>query len=148
IDKAADPNGDGNTADHVNVINMSLGGDFASPQDADSVAANAAAQLGISVVAAAGNAGDLYDAVGSPGNATRVISVANSVDVYSQIDTLHATVNSVAQTYGAQRSVDYDWASKPDLSGTVVKLTDAANLDRCDASTQNLTGAVVFLEWT
>jgi subtilisin family serine protease len=148
IDKAADPNGDGNTSDHVNVINMSLGGDFASPQDADSVAANAAAQLGISVVAAAGNAGDLYDAVGSPGSATRVISVANSVDAYSQIDTLHASVNAVAQQYGAQRSVDYDWASKPDLSGTVVKLTDAANLDGCDAITQNLTGAVVFLEWT
>src|SRR6185437_10241786 len=43
IDKAADPNDDGSTADHVNVINMSLGGDFASPQDADSVAANGAA---------------------------------------------------------------------------------------------------------
>ncbi|HJQ51361.1 MAG TPA: S8 family serine peptidase [Gaiellaceae bacterium] len=148
IDRAADPNGDGNPADHVNVINMSLGGDFASPQDADSVAANAAAQLGISVVAAAGNAGDLYDAVGSPGNATRVISVANSVDAYSQIDTLHATVNGGPQTYGAQRSADYTWASKPDLSGSVVKLTTASNLDGCDPITENLTGKIVFLEWT
>lgn len=148
IDRAADPNGDGNPSDHVNVINMSLGGDFASPEDADSVAANAASQLGISVVAAAGNAGDLYDAEGSPGNATRVISVANSVDAYSQIDTLHATVNSVAQQYGAQRSADYDWASKPDLSGTVVKLTTASNLDGCDPITQSLTGKIVFLEWT
>jgi subtilisin family serine protease len=148
IDKAADPNGDGNTADHVDVINMSLGGDFASPQDADAVTANAAAQLGISVVAAAGNAGDLYDAVGPPGNATRVISVANSVDAYSQIDTLHATVNGAPQTYGAQRSADYNWASKPDLAGSVVKLTDTSNLDGCDPITQNLTGKIVFLEWT
>src|SRR5437588_84201 len=129
IDKAADPNGDGNPADHVDVINMSLGGDFASPQDADSVAANAAAQLGISVVAAAGNAGDLCDAVGSPGNATRVISVANSVDAYSQIDTLHTTVNGSAHAYGAQRSVDYAWGSKPDLSGSVVKLSGTSNLE-------------------
>jgi subtilisin family serine protease len=148
IDRAADPNGDGNTSDHVDVINMSLGGDFASPQDADSVAANAAAQLGISVVAAAGNAGDLYDAVGSPGNATRVISVANSVDAYSQIDTLHATVNGGAQQYGAQRSDSYAWATEPDLSGTVVKLTTASNLDGCDPITENLTGKIVFLEWT
>jgi subtilisin family serine protease len=148
IDKAADPNGDGSTADHVNVINMSLGGDFASPEDADSVAANAASLLGISVVAAAGNAGDLYDAEGSPGNATRVISVANSVDAYSQIDTLHATVNGSFETYGAQRSADYAWASKPNLSGSVVKLTDTSNLDGCDPITQNLTGKIVFLEWT
>ena len=149
IDRAADPNGDGNPSDHVDVINMSLGGDFASPEDADSVAANAASQLGISVVAAAGNAGDLYDAEGSPGNATRVISVANSVDGYSQIDTLHATVNGTPQSYGAQRSADYAWPpSKPDLSGAVVKLTTTSNLDGCDPITQSLTGKVVFLEWT
>jgi subtilisin family serine protease len=148
IDRAADPNGDGNPSDHVDVINMSLGGDFASPEDADSVAANAASQLGISVVAAAGNAGDLYDAEGSPGNATRVISVANSVDAYSQIDTLHANVNGTPEAYGAQRSADYAWASKPDLSGSVVKLTDTSNLDGCDPITQSLTGKVVFLEWT
>src|SRR5207248_3540716 len=109
---------------------------------------NAAAQLGTSVVAAAGNAGDLYDAVGSPGNATRVISGANSVDAYSQIDTLHTTVNGPAQAYGAQRSVDYAWASKPDLSGSVVKLGAASNLDGCDPINQDLTGKVVFLEWT
>jgi subtilisin family serine protease len=148
IDRAADPNGDGSTADHVNVINMSLGGDFASPQDADSVAANNAAQLGISVVAAAGNAGDLYDAEGSPGNATRVISVANSVDAYSQIDTLHATLNGTPEAIGAQRAEDYSWATKPDLSGSVVKLTDTSNLDGCDPITQDLTGKIVFLEWT
>jgi subtilisin family serine protease len=148
IDRAADPNGDGNTSDHVNVINMSLGGDFASPQDADSVTANAASLLGISVVAAAGNAGDLYDAEGSPGNATRVISVANSVDAYSQIDTLHATVNGVVKGYGAQRSADYNWATKPDLAGSVVKLTDTSNLDGCDPIAQDLTGKIVFLEWT
>ncbi len=88
------------------------------------MAANAASQLGISVVAAAGNAGDLYDAEGSPGNATRVISVANSVDAYSQIDTLHATVQRGSlRATARERSVDYAWASKPDLSGSVVKLT-------------------------
>ena len=147
IDKAADPNGDGNTSDHVGVINMSLGEDFGSPQDADGVAANAASQLGISVVAAAGNAGDLYDAAGPPGNATRAISVANSVDAYSQIDALHVNI-APPNGYGAQRSVAYDWAHKPDISGNVVKLTDSSNLDGCDPIGQNLAGKIVFLEWT
>ncbi len=148
IDRAEDPNGDGNTSDHVGVINMSLGSDYTSPQDGDSVLANAASALGISVVAAAGNGGDLYDVAGSPGNAQRVISVAASVDAFSQIDTLHASVNAVAHTYGAQRSVSYDWTTKPDLSGSVVKLTDSSNLDGCDPISQNLTGKIAFLEWT
>jgi subtilisin family serine protease len=152
LDRAADPNQDGSTADHVGVVNMSLGSDYGSPQDGDSVASNAAAQLGISVVASAGNGGDLYDVGGSPGNATRLIGVAASQDAYSQIDTLHATVNSVPKTYGAQRSVAYDWASKPDLSGDVVKLTDSTNLDGCDpfstADAALAAGKVVFLEWT
>jgi subtilisin family serine protease len=148
IDRAADPNGDGNPSDHVGVINMSLGADFASPQDGDAVAASRAAQLGISVVAAAGNGGDLYDIAGSPGNATRVIAAAISTDAYAQVDTLHANVNSVAKDYAAQRSDAYDWASKPDLSGTVVALTQSTNKDGCDPISQNLTGKVVFLEWT
>ena len=148
IDKAVDPNGDGNPSDHADVINMSLGSDFASPQDADSVAANDASQLGVTVVAAAGNGGDLYDVAGSPGDATQVIAAANSVDAYSQIDTLHASVNGVAHLYGAQRSVAYDWANKPNLAGSVVKLTGPSNLDGCDPISQNLAGKIVFLEWT
>ncbi|HEY6960940.1 MAG TPA: S8 family serine peptidase, partial [Gaiellaceae bacterium] len=81
-----------------------------------------------------------------------VISVANSVDAYSQIDTLHVNVNCTPTPgiCGAQRSADYKWGAsgKPDLSGSVVKLTDTSNLDGCDPITQDLTGKIVFLEWT
>ena len=42
IDMAVDPNGDANPADHVSVINMSLGSDYGSSQDGDSVISNAA----------------------------------------------------------------------------------------------------------
>jgi subtilisin family serine protease len=153
LDKAADPNGDGNPSDHVDVVNMSLGGDFGSPQDADSVATNAAAQLGISVVASAGNGGDLYDVGGSPGNASRAISVASSVDAYSQIDTLHIGAPAgIAGGYGAERSDAYDWATKPDLAGNVVALTQSTNKDGCDPlnSTDHalVAGKIAFLEWT
>jgi Subtilase family/PA domain len=132
---------------------MSLGGDFASPQDGDSVASNAASQLGISVVAAAGNGGDLYDIAGSPGNAQRAIAAAASVDAYSQIDSLQASFNGTPQApMGAERSVAYDWTNKPDLSGNVVALTDPNNKDGCDPlSTTDAAlvhGKIAFLEWT
>jgi subtilisin family serine protease len=76
LDRAADPNGDDDPSDHLDVVNLSLGADFTSPQDPDSVAAAHAADLGIIVVAAAGNGGDVYDAGGAPGNAPSAIAVA------------------------------------------------------------------------
>lgn len=63
------------TRDGVDVINMSLGSDFGNPDTIDSIAANAAAQAGITVVASAGNAGPAGYIAGSPANAQRVISV-------------------------------------------------------------------------
>ena len=78
IDMAADPNGDGDPSDHVDVINMSLGSDYGSPQDGDSVVTDDAAQLGITMSVASGNAGDIYDVGGSPGDAPRAIAVAAS----------------------------------------------------------------------
>jgi subtilisin family serine protease len=153
IDMASDPDGNGNPSDHVDVITMSLGSDFGSPQDGDSVLSNAASELGISVVAAAGNAGDVYDTGGSPGNAQRVIGVAASVDAQSVIDSLHVSFDGTAQDpMGAERSVAYDWANDPDLSGEVVPLTQQTNLDGCDtlntADAAAVNGKVAFLEWT
>jgi subtilisin family serine protease len=153
IDAASDPNGDGDPSDHASVINMSLGSDFGSPQDGDSVASNAASALGISVVVASGNGGDYYDIGGSPGDATRTIAVANSIDASNQIDTLHVSAPaSVAGTYGAERSVAYDWANDPDLSGVVAPKLSAGNEDGCDplsvTDATKVAGKIAFLEWT
>jgi subtilisin family serine protease len=152
IDQAADPNSDGDTADHVDVISMSLGSDYGSSQDGDAVESNAASALGISVVAAAGNGGDLYNVGGSPGNAQSAIGVAASADAYNQIDTIDMSVNSVSKQYGGQHSVAYDWANNPDLSGTVVEMSDPNNKDGCStfstADAAAVNGNVVFLQWT
>lgn len=152
LDRAADPNNDGNPSDHVGVVNMSLGSPFGSPQDADAVAANDAVQAGISVVASAGNSGDLYDISGSPASATRVISVASSVDAYSQIDSITVSAPpAIAGKYGATRSVAYDWANGSDLAGPVVALSQASNKDGCDplnaADSTAVAGKIAFLEW-
>jgi subtilisin family serine protease len=154
IDRATDPNSDGDPSDHADVINMSLGADFGSPEDGDSVAANMAVDRGVNVVVASGNAGDTYDVGGSPGDAVKVLTVANSVDALNQVDSLTvstATLVNGGDDYAAERSVAYDWADDPDLAGEVVRLTESDNLDGCDTlSTTDATavdGKVAFLEW-
>ena len=60
MDWAVDPNGDGSTTDHLDVVNMSLGGDYGESFDDDlSLAVDTASWLGMLTVAAAGNGGDL-----------------------------------------------------------------------------------------
>ncbi|MCB0045933.1 MAG: S8 family serine peptidase [Caldilineaceae bacterium] len=76
IEWAADPNGDGDFSDHVDVINLSLGSPLGSQYDTSALAAERAAQLGIIVVGSAGNSGDNFYAVGGPGAADSAISVA------------------------------------------------------------------------
>jgi subtilisin family serine protease len=113
LDWAADPNGDGDPADHLDVVNLSLGSDYTSPQDPDAVAAGNAAELGIVVVAAAGNGGDVYDAGGSPGNAPDVLSVAAA----DSTDTI-ASFSS--------RGVRGAGNTKPDITAPGVAITSVA----------------------
>jgi subtilisin family serine protease len=153
LDMAVDPNGDGDPSDHADVINMSLGADYGSAYDGDSVASNAAVDAGITVAVASGNAGDYQDVGGSPGDAAKVITVANSQDASNVIDALHVSApGSIAGDYGSERSVAYDWANHPDLSGDLVALTQSGNLDGCSALNPTdaaaVAGKVAFLEWT
>lgn len=76
LDWAIDPNGDGNLADHMDVVNMSLGADDGYPDDPDAVAASNAGAVGAIVVSAAGNAGDSYYIVSSPSVGSGTMSVA------------------------------------------------------------------------
>ena len=78
IDWAMDPNGDGDMSDHMDVINMSLGGPDGFAEDPDNVTASNAAAIGIIVASAAGNDGDTYYIVSGPSVATGTLSVAAS----------------------------------------------------------------------
>ncbi|HYO78428.1 MAG TPA: S8 family serine peptidase, partial [Thermoanaerobaculia bacterium] len=74
IERCADPNGDGNFADRVDVANLSLGG----PGDADDPASRAvdnAVAAGVVMVVAAGNDGTTAS-IGSPGTASSALTVA------------------------------------------------------------------------
>lgn len=151
IDRAMDPNGDGDTSDHANVINMSLGSDFGSPDDADAVQADLAAKLGVTLSISMGNSYDAYDVGGSPGVAQRAITVAASVDADSVVDETDYTIDGAASQRGAsERSIAYDWASKPDLSGQVVLPDPADDPAGCTAynDPSAVAGKIVLLTWS
>ena len=71
LEFSVDPNGDGNTADHVDVLNMSIGSPYGDPRyDDTSAAVNNASAVGVLTVASSGNSGDKPYAHGTPGAAT------------------------------------------------------------------------------
>ena len=58
----------------MDVINMSLGSDFATGVSDDALAADAAVKAGLVVVSAAGNAGDIPYVLGSPGASVKSVA--------------------------------------------------------------------------
>jgi subtilisin family serine protease len=77
IERAADPNQDGNTADHVDVANLSLGGS-GNPDDPGSIAIDNATAAGITFAIAAGNSGSSFHTISSPGTSRNAITVGAS----------------------------------------------------------------------
>jgi len=59
LDWAADPNGDHNFNDHLDVLNMSLGSDFSPADDPENLFVDRATDLGMLSVISAGNGGDI-----------------------------------------------------------------------------------------
>ncbi len=74
IEMVVDPNQDGDTRDHWDIISMSLGGS-GDPFDAMSQAVDNAVDAGVVVVVAAGNSGPDAGTVDSPGCARKAITV-------------------------------------------------------------------------
>ena len=74
-----DPNGDGDTADAMDVVNMSLGSPYGTAFDDDlSQAVENASALGILTVASAGNSADKPFAMGTPSATASALSVAQT----------------------------------------------------------------------
>jgi len=74
IERAVDPNQDGNFSDHADIISMSLGG-YGNPDDVISSAVDNAVNAGVVAVIAAGNSGPGENTIGSPGTARKAITV-------------------------------------------------------------------------
>ena len=158
LEWAADPNGDGDLSDHLDVVNMSLGADYGSPDDPDSVASNNLVDVGTAVIASAGNSGDVYEITGSPGDAVKVLSVAASQDNAQIIDGFAATVEGTSAEYGALFSESYTWSGSAPVTAGAVDLGDwnsepssENNTDGCDpfssADASAVAGKIVLLQW-
>jgi minor extracellular serine protease Vpr len=80
LEYSADPNGDGNIDDRLDVVNLSLGSSFGSSRSMYNLAIKNLTLGGTVVVASAGNSGDTAYIVGAPGITDEALSVAASVD--------------------------------------------------------------------
>lgn len=79
MDYVVDPNGDLDTSDHLDIVNMSLGQPYGQAYDEDlSQAVENASKVGVLTVASAGNSGDKPFVVGSPSAAPSALSVAET----------------------------------------------------------------------
>ncbi|MEW1910505.1 S8 family serine peptidase [Kitasatospora sp. NPDC085895] len=150
LDLAADPNGDGDLSDRLDVVNLSLGSAFGSPDDADSLAADALSALGTVVVASAGNEGDLYGIGGSPGTAARVVTVAASVDPHGDADGIRVLAPaSLAGVVPGHWSSEYTGWSDRDVTAELARPADQQDgctaFDAADAA--RLKGRIAVLAW-
>jgi len=109
MEAALDPNGDGDIADAVDIVNMSLGSPYGQREDDLSAASANAVALGVVVVASAGNSADKPYITGSPASTPGVLSVAQTHVPSARAFVLR--VNSPASIAGIYKNTaTVDWA--------------------------------------
>jgi minor extracellular serine protease Vpr len=144
MEYAVDPDGDGDPADAVDIINMSLGSDYGQPFDDDlSYAVDNATALGVLTVASAGNGADKPYVNGTASSSATALSVA-------QTQVPSATLQ-LLDVDGVDYPAVFQAWSMPlpgDISGPV-QYGDGAgnNLDGCaEFAAGSLTGKIVLVD--
>jgi len=80
LEFSADPNGDGDLHDQLDVVNLSLGSGYGNPHILYTEAIKNLVLGGTVAVISAGNSGPMDYIVGAPGTSTEALSVAASID--------------------------------------------------------------------
>ena len=130
LEMAMDPNGDGDISDRVEVINMSIGGDFGNGRpNAVGTLLNQAAKLGVVATISAGNDGPVPFIVSGPSTTPNVISVGamthptkQSIHVSGQFDQRQIKIR--AARFNPSNEFDFTEKDTPLLYPT-------ANQDAC-----------------
>ncbi|HEY5808920.1 MAG TPA: S8 family serine peptidase [Povalibacter sp.] len=108
VDFALDPNADGDMSDAADIIHLSLGSDYGQVEDDLTAALQDAVDLGVVVVASAGNGSNKPYVVGSPSIAAGVISVAQTQVPSAQATPLVInTPAAIAGVYGNTATLDW-----------------------------------------
>ncbi len=148
LEYAADPDGDGDLSDRLDIVNLSLGSDNTPADDPENLFIDQLSRLGTLAVVASGNAGDMTDVGGSPGNSRTSLTVANSVGNTQTFDGVEVTAPAgVAGSYPAQNSQSY--AGGVDVTAEVAFL--GATVSGCtpltSAQAAATAGKIAFLFW-
>jgi len=135
LEWAMDPNQDGSMDDHLDVINMSLGSPFGSPDDPSAIATGNAVAAGVVVVASAGNEGPAPYVTGSPAVNAQAISVAASIDGGITVLGIEYTINDgePVQVEAAEAAFTPPLAAVGPVSGDVVIASDILACGPIDA---------------
>ncbi|MFY8274528.1 S8 family serine peptidase [Pseudoalteromonas sp. SSDWG2] len=102
LEAAMDPNGDLDISDRVDVVNMSLGGDYGDiAETAVGLFINRAVALGTNLVISAGNDNDIPFIVGGPSTTEHALSVGAMTHPTDEVLNATGTVNSEEATFQA-----------------------------------------------
>jgi hypothetical protein len=121
LEAAMDPNGDGDIVDRVNVVNMSLGGQFGSTDaiSGTQFLIQKAADLGVNMVISAGNDGPNPFRVGGPSTTPNALSVGamthpTGTDGFLESNTIDGKkVNMLASGFNPSNTFAFDQVSAP-----------------------------------
>ncbi|MCL1038089.1 S8 family serine peptidase [Shewanella submarina] len=134
LEAAMDPNGDGDTSDHVDVVNMSLGGAFGDNDgDAVELLINEMVEQGINVVISAGNDGPRPFVVGGPSTSKNAMSVGAMTHPVNEGGKIESELNgtpfvAVGAGFNTTNEFAFDSTGSP-----LVYSTANDNADACDA---------------
>ena len=148
LEAAMDPNGDGDISDRVDVMNMSLGGEFGDTYTGGGTQylVQRAVELGVNMVISAGNDGDNPFRVGGPSTTPNALSVGAMTHPTTEVGVASGTVAGVegniqASGFGPQE----DFA----ISGADIELVyPETNADGCAefAADVDFTGKAVLID--
>ncbi len=148
LEAAMDPNGDGDISDRVDVMNMSLGGEFGDTYTGGGTQflIQRAVDLGVNMVISAGNDGDNPFRVGGPSTTPNALSVGAMTHPTTEIGVATGTVAGVEgniqpSSFGPQEAYT--------ISGADIDLVyPDANQNGCDAFAADVdfTGKAVLID--
>jgi subtilisin family serine protease len=150
MDWAVDPNGDDNTADHADVLNMSIGSPYGQSNDDDtSAAVETLVAAGVIVVGSAGNSGDKPYVTGTPAATPGDISVAQTAT--PSASSFAMQILAPASIAGPYEAVHQPWSHELDFvaANEPVQYGDGAggNLLGCDPfAPGSLAGEIVLVD--
>ncbi len=146
VEWAVDPDEDGDLSDHLDVLNMSLGGSYGIQSKTEAEIVKNATLAGMLLVVAAGNDGDVFFVTGEPATYTETLSVAATVD---EISYLAMRIDAPAAIAGdvpcAEGSFSLPLAMSGPVSGKLVPTVPAIACDDLQNATE-LAGNIAYIQ--